>query len=98
MVWFYLRSEHDLMWTAPREIVPHREGYTIQSPKFKVTIVLNWNPSGFLVMKAILKWSKSNAQYYTNNTLVAISDWRPLSGRMQQSKLWLHADNARPHT
>jgi hypothetical protein len=20
--WFYLRSEHDLMWTAPGEIVP----------------------------------------------------------------------------
>jgi hypothetical protein len=32
--WFFLRSEHDLMWTAPGEIVPDRERYTIQSPKF----------------------------------------------------------------
>jgi histone-lysine N-methyltransferase SETMAR len=61
-----------------------------------VTIV--WNASGFHVVKALSKWSKLNAQYYTNNILVAISDWRRLSGRTQQGKLWLHADNARPHT
>jgi hypothetical protein len=72
--WFYLRSEHDLMWTAPEEIVPDRERYTIQSPKFMVTIV--WNPSGFHVVKALPRGSKFNAQYYINNILVAISDWR----------------------
>jgi hypothetical protein len=41
---FDLGSEHDLMQTAPGEIVPDRERYTIQSPKFMVTIV--WNPNG----------------------------------------------------
>jgi hypothetical protein len=63
-----------------------------------VTIV--WNPSGFHVVKVLAKWSKFNAQYCTNNILVAIPDWRRLSGRTQQSKLWLwlHADNAGPHT
>jgi hypothetical protein len=61
-----------------------------------VTIV--WNPSGFHVVKTLPKSSKFNAQYYTNNLFVAISDWRRLSGRTQQSKLWLHADNALPHT
>jgi histone-lysine N-methyltransferase SETMAR len=61
-----------------------------------VTIV--WNPSRFQVVKALPKWSKFNAQYYTNNILAAISEWRRLSRRTQQSKLWLHADNARPHT
>jgi hypothetical protein len=25
-LWIYLFSEHDLMWTAPGEIVVHREG------------------------------------------------------------------------
>jgi hypothetical protein len=84
------------MWTAPGEIVPDRERYTIQSPKFMVTIV--WNPSGFHVVKALPKGSKFNAQYYINNILVAISDWRRLSVRTQQSKLWLHADNTRPQT
>jgi hypothetical protein len=60
-----------------------------------VTIV--WNPSGFHVVKALPKWSKFNAQYYTNNIHAAILDWRRLSWRTQQSKLWLHADNARPY-
>jgi hypothetical protein len=94
--WFYLRSEHDLTWTAPGEIVPDRERYIIQLPKFIVTIV--WNPSGFHVVKALAKWSKFNAQYDANNILVAISDWRRLNGRTQQGKLWLHADNAPQHT
>jgi hypothetical protein len=98
MVWFYLRGEHDLMWTAPGKIVPDRERYIIQSPTFMVTIV--WNPSGFHVVKALPKWTKFNAQYETNNVLVAISDWSRLRWRTQQRKLWLwlHADNARPHT
>jgi hypothetical protein len=94
--WFDLRSEHDLMWTAPGEILPDRERYIIQSPKFMVTIVCN--ASGFHVVKALPKWSKFNAPYYSNNTLVAISDWKRLSGRTQESKLSLHADNFRPDT
>jgi hypothetical protein len=84
------------MWTAPGEIIPDGERYAIESPTFIVTIV--WNPSGFQVVKILPKWSKFNAQYYTNNILVAIPDWRRLSGRTQQSKLWLDADNAPPHT
>jgi hypothetical protein len=45
--WIYLFSEHDLMWTAPGEIVVDRERHTIQSPKFMLTVV--WNPIGFHV-------------------------------------------------
>jgi hypothetical protein len=45
--WVYLFSEHDLMWTAPREIVVDRERHTVQSPKFMLMIV--WNPIGFHV-------------------------------------------------
>jgi hypothetical protein len=96
MVSFSLRSEHDLMWTAPGEIVPDRERYTIPSTEFMVTIV--WNPSGFHVVKALPKWSKFNAQYYTNTMRVAISDWKRLSWRTQESKLLLQADNCRPDT
>jgi hypothetical protein len=95
MVWFYLRSEHDLMWAAPGEILSNRERYTIQSPKFVVTIV--WNPSNYHVLKALPKWSKFNAQYDTNNVIVATLDWRRLSWRMQQGTFWLHADNFHPH-
>jgi hypothetical protein len=60
--WVYLFSEHDLMWTAPGEIVVNRERYTVQSPKFMLTVV--WNPIGFHVLKALPKGRKSNAQYY----------------------------------
>jgi hypothetical protein len=37
--WIYLFSEHDLIWTAPGEIVADREWHTVQSPKFILTVV-----------------------------------------------------------
>jgi hypothetical protein len=95
-LWIYLFSEHDLMWTTPREIVVDREGHTVQSPKLMLTIV--WNPIGFHVLKALTKGRKFNAQYYTNDILVAISDWRRHTGGTRQNKLWMHSDNARAHT
>jgi hypothetical protein len=45
--WIYLFSEHDLMWTAPGEIVVDRERHIIQSPKLMLTVV--WNPIEFHV-------------------------------------------------
>jgi hypothetical protein len=48
--WVCLFSEHDLMWTAPGEIVVDRKQHTVQSPKFMLTVV--WNPIGFHVLKA----------------------------------------------
>jgi hypothetical protein len=68
--WIYLFSGHDLMWTAPGEIVVDRERHTVQSPKFLLTVV--WNPIGFYVLKALPRRRKFNAQYYTNNMLVAV--------------------------
>jgi histone-lysine N-methyltransferase SETMAR len=94
--WFYSPSEHDLMWTALGEIIPDGERHTIESPKLMVPIV--WNLSGFHVVNALPKQSKFNARYCSNNILVAISDWRRLSGRTQHTKLWFHADNAPPNT
>jgi hypothetical protein len=94
--WFSLRSEHDPVWTAPGEIVPYREQYAIRSPEFMVTLV--WNPSGFHVVKALPKCSKFNAQYYANNVLVTISDWRTLSGKTQEAccgSMWTALDRTR---
>jgi hypothetical protein len=84
------------MWTAPGEIVVDRERHTVQSPKFMLTIV--WNPIGFHVLKALPKGRKFNTQYYTNDILVAISDWRRQTGGTRPNKLWVHSDNAWPHT
>jgi hypothetical protein len=92
----YLFSEHDLMWTAPGEIVVDRERLTVQSPKFMLTVVCN--PIGFHVLKALPKGRKFNAQYYINDILVAISDWRWQAGGTRSSKLWMNSDNARSHT
>jgi hypothetical protein len=57
--WIYLFSEHDLMWTAPEEIVVDRKRRTVQSPKFMLTVV--WNQIGFHVLKALPKGRKFNA-------------------------------------
>jgi hypothetical protein len=92
----YLFSEHDLMWTTPGEIVVDRERHTVQSPKFLLTVVSN--PIGLHVLKSLPKGRKFSAQYYTNDILVAISDWRRQTGVTRPNKLWVHSDNARPHT
>jgi hypothetical protein len=94
--WIYLFSEHDLMWTAPGEIVVDKELHTVRSPKLMLTVV--WNPIRFHVLKVLPKGRKSNEQYYTNPILVPISDWRRHTGETWPKKLWVHSDNARPHT
>jgi hypothetical protein len=58
--WIYLFSEHDLMWSTPREIVVDRERHTVQSPKFILTVV--WNLFWFHVLKTLPKGRPSNAQ------------------------------------
>jgi hypothetical protein len=90
-----LYCEHDLMCMAPGEIVPDRERQTVQSPKLMLTIV--WNPRGFHIVKAIPKSGKFSAQYYTNNILIAISDWRRLAEEKSPNKIWVPAHNARSH-
>jgi hypothetical protein len=96
--WIYLFSEHDLMLTALGEIVVDMERHTVQSPKFMLMVM--WPPIGFHVLKAFPKRRKFNAilYYYTNDILVAISDWRRQTGGTRPNKLWMHSDNARPHT
>jgi hypothetical protein len=94
--WIYLFSEHHLMWIAPGEIVIDRERHIVQSPKFMLTVV--WNPTRFHVLKVLSKGRKFNAQYYTNNILVAISDWRRQTGATRPNKWWVLSDNVQPHT
>jgi hypothetical protein len=99
--WIYLFSEYDLMWTTPGEILIDRERYTVQSPKFMLTVV--WNPIGSHVPCS--ESSPEGAQiqctilyHYTNDVFVAISYWRRQTGGTRPNKEWVHYDNARPHT
>jgi hypothetical protein len=57
-----------------------------------------WNPIGFHVLKALPKGHKFIAQYYPNDILVAITDWRRQTGATRLNKLWVHSDNAQPDT
>jgi hypothetical protein len=71
------------MWIAPGEIVVDRERYTVQSPKFMLMVV--WNPIGFHVLCSESPPEGAQIQctilcYYTNDILVAISDWRQQTG------------------
>jgi hypothetical protein len=57
-----------------------------------------WNFSGFHVINVPLKGFKLNASLYVTHIFVPLSDWpRTQIGRTNR-KLWVHADNARPHT
>jgi hypothetical protein len=95
--WIYLLSEHDLMLTAPGEIVVDKERHTVQSAKSMLMVV--WNPIGFHVLNPPPpKGRKFNAQYYTNDILFAISDWSRQTGGTRPNKLWMHFDIAQPHT
>jgi hypothetical protein len=60
--WIYLFSEHNLIWTAPGEIVVDRERHTVQSLKFMLMVV--WNPIAFHALKVLPNRRKFNAQYY----------------------------------
>jgi hypothetical protein len=100
-LWIDLFSGHNLIWTAPGEIVVDRERHTVQSPKFMLTVM--WNPIGFHVPCSESPPKGAQIQctilyYYTNNILVAISDWRRQTRGTRPTKLWVHSDNARPHT
>jgi hypothetical protein len=55
--WIYLFSEHDVMWTAPGEIVVDRERHTVQSRKFMLMVV--WNPIGFHALKTLRRGANS---------------------------------------
>jgi hypothetical protein len=61
-----------------------------------ITIV--WNPSGFQLIKLLLKGFKVNASYYVTQILDPLSVWRGTQIGGTNRKLIVHADNARPHT
>jgi hypothetical protein len=88
------------MWTAGGAIVVDRKRHTVQSPKFMLTVVSN--PIGFHVPCSERPPERAQIQctllyYYTNDILVAISDWGRQTGETRPNKLWVHSDNARLH-
>jgi hypothetical protein len=72
--WFYLHTDHELIWAQPDAEVPERELRTVKSQKAMLTLV--WNPGGFHLVNILLKGFKFNASYYVTQILDPLSKWR----------------------
>jgi hypothetical protein len=93
--WFYLHTDHERIWLAPGETSPDREGHTIQSPIFMLTIV--WGDTGLHVIKLLPKGGSFNACDYTTEILSEIVCWRNEEPGTAGQKLIVHSDDARPY-
>jgi hypothetical protein len=71
--WFYLHTDHERIWLAPGETPPDRERYTIQSPKFMLTIVWGYWVS---CCQAAAEGGSFGASYDTPEILSEIVRWR----------------------
>jgi hypothetical protein len=61
-----------------------------------LTIV--WNPRGFHLIKVLENGRKFNAGYYIAEISEPLSQCRSIETVSNQRKLFVHADNARPHS
>jgi hypothetical protein len=72
--WFYLYTDHELIWEQPDAEIPERERHTVQSQTVMLTIV--WNPGGVHVVNTLPKGFKFNASYYVTQILDPLSKWQ----------------------
>jgi histone-lysine N-methyltransferase SETMAR len=61
-----------------------------------LTIV--WNPRGFHLIKVVEKDRKFNVGYYMAEILESLSQWCSIEAAGNERKLFVHTNNARPHT
>jgi hypothetical protein len=94
--WFYLHTDHEIIWAQPDAEIPEREWHTVQSQKVMLTIV--WNPGGFGLVNILPKGFEFNASHYVTQILDPLSKWRRIQVGRTDRKLMVYADNARPHT
>jgi hypothetical protein len=72
--WFYLNTDHELIWLPADEKVPEKEGHTVRSAKFMLAIV--WNPNGFHLINVLSKGIKFNTSHYITDIFVSLLEWR----------------------
>jgi histone-lysine N-methyltransferase SETMAR len=94
--WFYLSTDHELIWFPADGKVPEMERHTVHSEKLMLMIV--WNSSGFHLINVLSKGFKFNATHYVTNILSSLADWRKVQAGGSTRRLIVHADNARPHS
>jgi histone-lysine N-methyltransferase SETMAR len=93
--WFYLNTDHELIWLQPDAEIPERERHTVQSEKVMLTVV--WNPSGWHVVTILPKGATFDAAYYISDILTPLAKWRKNQIGSTNRNLIVHSDNARPH-
>jgi hypothetical protein len=94
--WFYLHTDHELIWEGPDAEIPERDRHTVQSQKGMLTIVCNHG--GFHLVNILPKGFKFNASYYVTQILDPLFKWRRTQVGRTNRKLIVHAGNSRPHT
>jgi hypothetical protein len=72
--WFYLSTDHELIWLPQDETVPEHERYTVQSKTLMLTVV--WNPHRFHVIDLLAKRHKFTAVYHVTEILAPLSKCR----------------------
>jgi hypothetical protein len=60
-------------------------------------LAIVWNRRGFHLIKVLEMGRKFNAGYYIAEILEQLSQWRSIEAVGSERKLFVHADNARPH-
>jgi hypothetical protein len=94
--YFYLHTDHELIWAQSDAEIPGSERHTVQFQKGMPTIV--WNPGGFHLVNILPKEFKFNASYYVTQIFDPLSKWRRTQVERTNRKLIVHANNALPHT
>jgi hypothetical protein len=65
--WFYLHTDHELIWLQLDDVVPERERHKIQSEKVMLTIA--WNHIDFHFIDFLSRRAKFNDTHYIANIL-----------------------------
>jgi transposase len=94
--WFYFSTDYETIWLPSDVPLPERERLSIKSRKMMITIV--WSPVGFIRIAALPKGGKFNSDYYISDVLKPLVLWRAIQPGDNRQRLFVHADNARPHT
>jgi histone-lysine N-methyltransferase SETMAR len=92
---FYLNTDDERIWFAPREASSDREHHTIHSPNFMLT--LNRGFTGFYVVKLLPKGDTFNPSSSVDEIISEIASSRETQRGSTNRRLVVHLDNDPPH-
>jgi histone-lysine N-methyltransferase SETMAR len=95
--WFFLEYASEGVWSASHASTPIMENRKIGSKKYMLTIV--WNPYAFYIVNLLPENTSYTAEYLVNTILpeLVVNVYNG-SRKHGQKRVWLHWDNARPHS